>query len=239
MRRSNKTGNHYDHSTYKQMVIDNFQSSVTSGAPAPAAQCRKLAPWLALANAGLGLGAEDFDTLVRRIRYFRAYAKEHPEDCADLAALVVAVLGYIAQYAECAGKSENPLTPLLELDYEKMRLKPPRLWVELRGDGRTETRFDYQVLDFQIALKGAEWRRIRRCPQCARDAMDTAGVRHSQKGRFFYAMRAVGQSAKDTSSKTCSPKCATALRTKRWREKSSEYHNNRKIAENEKAKSER
>ena len=215
-------------------IVNNKINVTNTAALAPAAQHRKLAPWLALANAVRG--EEEFASAVRRIKLFRDYAKEHQKDCRILAELVRAIFVYIERNARKLGSERKSRTELF--DFEEIGLPPPRLHLELRGDGRAEIHFDYKYLEFQAAFAGIELARIRVCPQCSYGVLGADGVWQFPRGKFFYAKRTARPGAKDTSSKTCSSKCATALRTTKWREKWSEYHTNRKIADNRRAKSE-
>jgi hypothetical protein len=92
--------------------------------------------------------------------------------------------------------------------------------VELRIEkGLINARLDHRYLDFLDALRGTEAWRIRKCPVCQ---------------KFFYASRAKSPRFKSYPI-GCPGNCSTALRMRRSRAKWPEYHQQRKIAENERA----
>ena len=118
--------------------------------------------------------------------------------------------GQLERYRRVGAKSAGAL----HLVWESAGAQGSEFWGDLaKGlDGRLMENPGNLRARFVEALRGAELVRFKRCPICK---------------QFFYALRALTDSATD--SKACSPPCNDALRVRRWRDRQAQHEYNRKL----------
>jgi hypothetical protein len=180
----------------------------------PREQAARLAQWFAIANktakssfklfgVEFGLAASDFEALQRSVQKSLDWLEAAAEDLRTDP-------GQLERFRRIEAKSAGTL----HLVWESAGAQGGEFWGDLaKGlDGRLMENPGNLRARFVEALRGAELVRFKRCPICK---------------QFFYALRALTDSATD--SKACSPPCNDALRARRWRDRQAQHEYNRKL----------